>query len=89
MTLSLASQTMQGMAVVFMTTCLTLRALRLLETTGLLVSVAMGSVLIACAGVLARNVYMAVVMFAIHLVSALLVVVVTREGGWRLCRRHG
>jgi hypothetical protein len=87
MTLVLASQTMQGMAVVFMTTCLTLRALKLIETVGLLVSVSMGSVLIACAGILVHNLYMALVMFSIHFVSALLVIAVTRN--WRLCRTRG
>lgn len=89
MTLILASNTMQAMAVVFMTVCLTLKALRIIETVSLLVSVAMGSVLLACSGILARNVYMAVVMFSIHLACALLVIWVTREGRWRPCRRRG
>lgn len=88
MTMILASQTMQTMAVVFMTVCITLRALKLMETVSLFVSIAMGSVLLACAGILAHNVYMAGVMFAIHVVSALLVTTVTRwRHGPRLRRR--
>lgn len=82
MTLVLASQTMQGMAVVFMTVCVTLKALKIIETVSLLVAVAMGSVLIACAGILVCNIYVASVMFSIHLVTALLVIIATREGPW-------
>jgi xanthine/uracil permease len=87
MTLTLASNTMQAMAVVFMTVCVTLKALKIIETVSLLVAVAMGSVLLACSGILAHNVYMALVMFSIHIVSALLVIAVTREWRWRLRRR--
>lgn len=89
MTLAIASNTMQAMAVVFMTVCLTLKALRIIETVSLLVAMAMGSVLLACSGILARNVYMTLVMFSIHLVSALLVIAVTREWRWRLRRSRG
>jgi hypothetical protein len=80
---------MQAMAVVFMTVCITLRALRIIETVSLFVAIAMGSVLLACSGILARNTYMAVVMFSIHFVSALLVILVTREWRWRLRRSSG
>lgn len=83
MTLVLASNTMQAMAVVFMTVCLTLKALRFIDTVNLMVSIAMGSVLLACSGVLSHNIYMASVMFTIHVVSAALVTFATR--GWR-CR---
>jgi hypothetical protein len=89
MTVVLASNTMQAMAVVFMTVCVTLRALKIIDVVNLLVALAMGSVLLACSGILARNVYMAVVMFSIHLVSALLVIAVTRERRWRLRRSRG
>lgn len=80
MTLYLASNTMQVMAVVFMTTCLTLKALKIIETTSLLVAVAMGSVLLACSAVLNEDPLMAAVMFAIHAFSATLVTLVTRDG---------
>lgn len=86
MTIVLASDTMQAMAVVFMTVCVTLKALKIIETVSLLVAIAMGSVLLACSGILARNFYMAMVMFSIHLVSALLVIAVTREWRWPLRR---
>lgn len=78
MTLILASNTMQAMAVVFMTVCLTLKALKIIETVSLLVSLAMGAVLLACSGVLAQNAYLAGVMFTIHLVCAALVIAVTK-----------
>lgn len=83
MTLVLASNTMQAMAVVFMTVCLTLKALKIIETVSLFVSLAMGSVLLACSGILGRNIYVAGVMFTIHVVCALLVTLLTREGPWR------
>lgn len=80
MTVYLASNTMQAMAVVFMTTCVTLRALRVIETTSLLVAVAMGSVLLACAAILDHDPLGAGVMFTIHIVCATLVTLVTRDG---------
>lgn len=89
MTIILASDTMQAMAVVFMTVCITLRALKIIETVSLLVSVAMGSVLLACSGILADNVLMATVMFVIHAVCAFLVVTVTRERPWLSRYRKG
>jgi membrane protein YdbS with pleckstrin-like domain len=89
MTIVLASNTMQAMGVVFMTVCVTLKAFKIIETVSLLVAMAMGAVLLACSGILARNFYMAVVMFSIHLVCALLVIAVTRERRWRLRRSRG
>jgi len=89
MTLVLASNTMQAMAVVFMTVCMTLKALRFIDTVNLLVGIAMGAVLLACSGILAHNVYMASVMFTIHLVSALLVIAVTRQWRCPLRRSRG
>lgn len=83
MTLYLASNTMQAMAVVFMTTCMTLKALKIIETVSLLVAVAMGSVLLACSAVLNEDPLMAGVMFLIHWVSATLITIVTREGPLR------
>lgn len=80
MTLYLASNTMQAMAVVFMTTCVTLKALKIIETVSLLVAVAMGSVLLACSAVLNEDPVMAAVMFLIHWFSATLVTIVTRDG---------
>lgn len=80
MTLYLASNTMQVMAVVFMTTCVTLKALKIIETTSLLVAVAMGSVLLACSAVLNEDPLMAAVMFVIHAFSATLITITTREG---------
>lgn len=88
MTIILASDTMQAMAVVFMTVCITLRALKIIETVSLLVSVAMGAVLLACSGILAHNVLMATVMFSIHTVCAALVVTVTRDRPLFLRRRR-
>lgn len=82
MTLALASSTMQGLSMVFMTVCLTLKALRIIDTVNLLVAIAMGAALLACSGILAQNAYMAGVMLTIHLVSALLVTAVTRERPW-------
>lgn len=80
MTLYLASNTMQVMAVVFMTTCVTLKALKIIETVSLLVAVAMGSVLLACSAVLNEDPLMAGVMFVIHVFSATLITLTTREG---------
>lgn len=80
MTLYLASNTMQAMAVVFMTTCVTLKALKIIETVSLLVAVAMGAALLACSAVLNEDALMAVVMFTIHVVSATLITLTTREG---------
>lgn len=89
MTVELASNTMQTMAIVFMTVCVTLRALSIIENVSLLVSVAMGAVLLACSGILANNVYLATVMFTIHLVSGFLVMLVSRSGNpCRLLRRR-
>jgi hypothetical protein len=82
-TLYLASNTMQAMAVVFMTTCVTLKALKIIETVSLLVAIAMGSVLLACSAVLNEDALMAVVMFTIHCFSAMLITVATREGPLR------
>lgn len=82
MTLYLASNTMQVMAVVFMTTCVTLKALKIIETTSLLVAVAMGSVLLACSAVLNEDPLMAGVMFVIHWFSATLITLTTRDGPW-------
>lgn len=80
MTLYLASNTMQAMAVVFMTTCVTLRALKIIPTVSLLVAVAMGSVLLACSAVLNEDPLMAGAMFLIHWFSATLITLTTREG---------
>ena len=89
MTVDLASSTMQTMAIVFMTVCVTLRGLSIIGNVSLLVSVAMGAVLLACAGILANNVYLALVMFTIHLVSGSLVMLVTRSGKpCRILRRR-
>ncbi len=88
MTVVLASDTMQAMAVVFMTVCITLKALRIIETVSLLVSVAMGSVLLACSGILAHNVIMASAMFTIHVVCAALVISVTRDKPLSFRRRR-
>lgn len=82
MTLALASTTMQSMSVVFMTVCLTLKALRIIDTVNLLVAIAMGAALLSCSGILAENAYVAWVMLTIHLVSALLITAVTRERPW-------
>lgn len=87
MTIVLASNAMQAMAIVFLTVCVTLKALKIIDTVNLLVAVAMGSVLLACSGILAHNIYMASVMCSIHLASALLIVVTTRR--WRPCRSRG
>lgn len=84
MTLYLASNTMQAMAVVFMTTCMTLKALKIIETVSLLVAIAMGSVLLACSAVLNEDPFMAGVMFLIHWFSATLITIVTREGPLRV-----
>lgn len=83
MTLYLASNTMQVMSVVFMTTCVTLKALKIIETVSLLVAVAMGSVLLACSAVLNENALMAGVMFTIHCACAVLITITTREGPLR------
>lgn len=88
MTIILASNSMQAMAIVFMTVCVTLRALKIIENVALLVSLAMGSVLLACSAILSNSVYVAIVMFAIHVVCAGLVVV---QGSGRtlfMRRRH-
>ncbi len=87
MTIELASSTMQVMAVVFMTVCLTLKALKIMETDALLVGTAMGSVLLACSGILNHNVYMASAMFTAHIVSAALLILVSREGPCRILPR--
>lgn len=87
MTIAVASNAMQAMAIVFMTVCVTLRALKIIDMVSLLVAVAMGSVLLACSGILASNAYVASVMFSIHLASALSVTVMT--GHWRLRRSRG
>lgn len=92
MTIELASSTMQVMAVVFMTVCVTLKALKIMETDALMVGIAMGSVLLACSGILNHNVYMASAMFTAHVVSAALVIIVNHEKPYRvlsrLHRRH-
>lgn len=87
MTIELASSTMQVMAVVFMTVCVTLKALKIMQTDALLVGVAMGSVLLACSGILNNNIYIATAMFTAHVVGAALVVIVNREQPYRALSR--
>ena len=87
MTIELASSTMQVMAVVFMTVCVTLKALKIMETDTLMVGVAMGSVLLACSGILNNNVYQDSAMFTAHVVGAALVVIVNREQPYRSLAR--
>lgn len=88
MTVALASSTFQAMSVVFMTVCVTLRALRIINNDNLFVSLAMGSVLLVCSAMLDHNIYLASVMFTIHVVCAALVVVINEEAPLRWIRRH-
>lgn len=89
MTIELASSTMQALGLVFMTACLVLKALKIVETDALLVGVAMGSVLICCSSILSNQIYIACAMFTTHLVGAALVVIINRETPYRsLARLH-
>jgi hypothetical protein len=89
MTIELASSAMQALALVFMTMCVALKALKIVETDALLVGVAMGSVLICCSSILVNNIYIACAMFTAHVVGAALVVIVNREAPYRtLARLH-
>lgn len=87
MTIELASSTMQVMAVVFMTVCVTLKALKIMETDALLVGMAMGSVLLACSGILNQDLYIASAMFTAHVVGAALVVIINHEQPYRSLAR--